>query len=69
VKKTNTSVQESTLALLSRRDVAKRHNVSVMTVKRREKEGLLKPLRFNSRLIRHRLADVIAYENAAGGAK
>jgi DNA-binding transcriptional regulator YhcF (GntR family) len=53
--------------LLSRRQVASRQNVSVMTVKRREREGVLTPLRFNGRLIRYRLSDVLAYEQAAAG--
>lgn len=44
--------------LLSRRDVAARLTVSVETVKRREREGLLPAVRFNSRLIRYRLKDV-----------
>ncbi len=53
--------------LLSRRDVAKRQGVSTETIKRRERAGLLHPLRFNSRLIRYRLADVEAMEKQAEG--
>jgi len=56
--------------MLSRKAVADRWQTSVETVKRREKAGLLRALRFNRRLLRYKLADVIAYENAAaGGAK
>lgn len=64
----NQSDQDAFVSLLSRRDLAKRHSVSVETIKRRERAGLLKPLRFNSRLIRYRLADVEAYEKQAEGA-
>ena len=56
--------------MLSRKAVADRWQTSVETVKRRQKAGLLRALRFNRRLLRYKLADVIAYENAAaGGAK
>jgi predicted DNA-binding transcriptional regulator AlpA len=51
--------------LLSRRQVAVKEGVSVETIKRREKQGLLNPIRFNSRLVRYRLSDVLAYEAAA----
>ena len=53
--------------MLSRKGVAARWDTSVETIKRREKEGLLKAIRFNPRLLRYKLSDVIAYENAAGG--
>jgi len=51
--------------LLSRRQIAVKEGVSVETIKRREKQGLLTPIRFNSRLLRYRLSDVLAYEAAA----
>jgi hypothetical protein len=53
--------------LLSRRALAQRWETSVETIKRREKEGLLKALRFNSRLLRYKLSDVEALEAAAVG--
>jgi hypothetical protein len=53
--------------LLSRRQIAVREGVSVETIKRRERQGLLFPIRFNSRLLRYRLSDVAAYEAAAAG--
>jgi hypothetical protein len=55
--------------LLSRRAVADRWQTSVETVKRREKEGLLKAIRFNERLLRYKLSDIEAFEAQAGGAK
>jgi len=53
--------------LLSRKAVADRWQTSVETVKRREKAGLLKALRFNQRLLRYKLSEVEALEAAAGG--
>jgi hypothetical protein len=53
--------------LLSRRAVADRWQTSVETVKRREKAGLLKPIRFNQRLLRYKLSEVEALEAAAVG--
>jgi hypothetical protein len=54
--------------LLSRKAVAQRWETSVETIKRREREGLLKAIRFNQRLLRYKLSDIEALENAAGGA-
>jgi predicted site-specific integrase-resolvase len=54
--------------LLSRKAVAERWQTSVETVKRREKAGLIKAIRFNQRLVRYRLSDIAAFEaEAAGG--
>jgi predicted site-specific integrase-resolvase len=50
---------------LSRRDVAQRWRTSTETVKRREREGLLKAVRFNARLIRYKLSEVERYEREA----
>jgi predicted site-specific integrase-resolvase len=62
-------IQAISEQMLSRKAVAERWQTSVETIKRRERAGLIKPLRFNSRLIRYRLADVEALEAAAAGAK
>lgn len=51
--------------LLSRRAVADRWQTSTETIKRREKEGLLKAIRFNQRLLRYKLSNVEAVEAAA----
>ena len=48
--------------LISRNQLAKRWSVSKETIKRREREGLLSPVRFNQRLIRYRLDDILAIE-------
>jgi hypothetical protein len=51
--------------LLSRKQVAKRWSVCTETVKRKERSGLLSPVRFNERLTRYRLSDVLALEQEA----
>ena len=63
-------IQAKPEQMLSRRAVADRWETSKETVKRREKEGLIKAIRFNQRLVRYKLSDVEAFEAAAaGGAK
>jgi predicted DNA-binding transcriptional regulator AlpA len=44
--------------LLSRHQVMEKLAVSIDTVKRMEERGQLRPIRFNSRLIRYRLVEV-----------
>jgi hypothetical protein len=51
--------------LLSRKQVAKRWGVCTETVKRKERCGLLSAVRFNNRLTRYRLSNVLALEEAA----
>jgi predicted site-specific integrase-resolvase len=60
--KKQTSASRPNEQLLSRKGVAGRWGVSTETVKRREQEGYLKALRFNSRSVRYRLSDVQAFE-------
>jgi hypothetical protein len=48
--------------LLSRRAVASRWGVSVETVKRREADAGLRAMKFNPRLVRYRLSDILAFE-------
>lgn len=59
------SASEQPDTLLSRRQVAARWSVSTETIKRRSRDGILAPLRFNQRLLRYRLADVIRAEEEA----
>jgi len=51
--------------LLSRAQVAKRWGCSTETVKRRERAGILKSVRFNSRYVRYHLEDVESIEQQA----
>ncbi|MEZ5326942.1 MAG: hypothetical protein R3F19_17980 [Verrucomicrobiales bacterium] len=55
---------ETTSRFLSRTQLAERWGVSKETIKRREREGLLSPIRFNQRLLRYRLEDVLAVETS-----
>ncbi len=53
--------------LISRKALAQRWSCSTETIKRRTREGLLHPVRFNSRMIRYQLSEVIRVEQQAGG--
>ena len=59
------SPADSTERLLSRKALAARWGVSTETVKRRDREGALIPVRFNQRLVRYRLSDVLRLEEEA----
>ena len=50
---------------MSRRELAERWSCSVETLKRKERKGLLKPIKIDARLLRYRLEDVLAIEAAA----
>ena len=49
--------------LIDRKQLATRWTCSEMTIKRREKEGLLKPIHLSTRLVRYRLSDIEDIEN------
>jgi hypothetical protein len=53
--------------LVSRKALASRWQCSVETIKRRTREGLLHPVRFNQRLIRYPLSEIIRIEKEASG--
>ena len=53
--------------LISRKELAQRWGVSLETIKRRSREGLLRPRRFNARLIRYSFNEVLAIEKEAEG--
>lgn len=53
--------------LLSRRALANRWNCCIETIKRREREGMLRAIRFNQRLLRYKLSEILAIEEAAAG--
>ena len=46
---------------MTRQQLASRHQVSIQTIKRREKAGLLKPLLIGG-TIRYRMADILEFE-------
>jgi hypothetical protein len=58
---------EASERLVSRKALAARWQCSVETVKRRTREGLLHPVRFNQRLIRYPLSEIIRVEQEASG--
>jgi len=51
--------------LLSPKEVAERWSCSTETVKHRTRDGLLHPIRFNSRMIRYSLSEIIEVEAGA----
>lgn len=53
--------------LLSRGQLTIRWSCSRETLKRREREGVLKPIRFNRRFLRYKLSDILRIENEASG--
>jgi len=50
---------------LSRKELSARWNLSTKTLKRREKEGILRPLSFGARTVRYRLSEILAIEEDA----
>jgi predicted site-specific integrase-resolvase len=66
-KKIHTSkFQNPDHRLLSRKNVAEMLSLSVSTVKRYQQNGLIKPIILNSRLIRYRYEEIVAFiEQAA----
>lgn len=65
---TTQQISKESDQLLSRRALASRWGVSTETLKRRERDGTLNPVRFNRRLLRYRLSDIVAIETAAQSA-
>jgi hypothetical protein len=53
--------------LISRKTLAERWSCSTETIKRRTRDGLLHPIRFNARMIRYQLSEIIRIEQDAGG--
>src|ERR1700694_5083142 len=48
---------------LSRAEVMRRWRVSITTVKRREQQGILRPIRMSTHVVRYRLSDVVRAED------
>ena len=51
--------------LLSRRDLSERWNLSIKTLKRREKAGELRPLTLSANTVRYRLSESLEIEEDA----
>jgi len=50
---------------ITRKDLAHRWSCSVETIKRKERVGLLKPIKFGQRFVRYRLSDIEQLEEEA----
>jgi len=50
--------------LLDRRDLMNRWHCSLATIKRRESTKSLSPIRIGKRIVRYRLSDILAFEEA-----
>jgi hypothetical protein len=50
---------------LSRAEVMRRWRISIATVKRLERQGILRPIRMSTHVIRYRLSDVVRAEDEA----
>jgi hypothetical protein len=61
------NVLKASEQLISRKALAARWQCSVETIKRRTREGLLHPVRFNQRMIRYPISEVIRVEQEASG--
>jgi hypothetical protein len=51
--------------LVSRAEVMRRWRIFIGSVKRREKEGVLRPVRIGWRAVRYRLSDVVGADEQA----
>jgi predicted site-specific integrase-resolvase len=54
---------------LSRAEVMRRWRISIATVKRREQQGILRPIRMSTHVIRYRLSDVVRAEDEAAAGR
>jgi hypothetical protein len=54
---------------LSRAEVMRRWRVSIATVKRRELQGILRPIRMSTHVVRYRLSDVVRAEDEAAAGR
>lgn len=51
--------------LISRKELSERWNLSIKTIKRREKAGELRPLTLSANCVRFRLSEILAIEEDA----
>ena len=54
---------------LSRAEVMRRWRVSSTTVRRREQQGILRPIRMSTHVVRYRLSDVVRAEDEAAAGR
>lgn len=56
--------QTKSIVFISRKQLATRWSCSIETIKRKEKQGLIVPLRLGKRMLRYRLDDIQKLEDA-----
>ena len=54
---------------LSRAEVMRRWRISIATIKRREQQGILRPIRMSTHVIRYRLSEVVRAEDEAAAGR
>ncbi len=54
---------------LSRAEVMRRWRISIATIKRRERQKILRPIRMSTHVIRYRLSDVVRAEDEAAAGR
>ncbi len=54
---------------LSRAEVMRRWRISIATIKRREQQRILGPIRMSTHVIRYRLSDVVRAEDEAAAGR
>jgi hypothetical protein len=54
---------------LSRAEVMRRWRISIATIKRREQQRILRPIRMSTHVIRYRLSDVVRAEDEAAAGR
>lgn len=64
-----TTAHEQRTELLTRQDVAQYLGVSLMTLNRWARKGILIPTRLGERVVRYRAADIEHFVNGKGGVK
>jgi len=61
------NLSQASEQLISRKALATRWQCSPETIKRRTREGVLHPVRFNQRMLRYRMSEVVSVEQEASG--
>ena len=64
-KSMSTTTVNQSDRLISRKELSERWNLSIKTIKRREKAGELRPLTLSANCVRFRLSEILAIEEDA----
>ncbi len=66
IKPSKGTDEVATVEFLTRRELARRWKCSGETVKRRQKSGMLHPVRLGARKLLYRLSEIVAIETTGG---